>query len=92
MVKDAWVRFVERWGGGFGIGYGLVDRWRGGRFRAELDAVMWIKGIDWVDYARDGKDCRQQSVVEDGVLKGERGLDSALPETGEKHKEETELS
>ena len=84
-MKDAWVRFVERWGGGFGIGDGLVDRWRDGRLGAELDAAMWIEGI-WV-----GKDWRKQSVVEHGVLKGERGLDSALPETGKEHKEETEL-
>jgi hypothetical protein len=86
VLKDTRVGFVERWGRGFGIGDGLVDGWGDGRLGGELDTVMWMEGISRVDYVCDGK-----GWVGDWVLQDERGFGSALPETGEEHKEETEL-
>jgi hypothetical protein len=53
--------------------------------------MVGMKRVDGIDYAGDGKDWRQWGRC-DGVLEGERGLDSALPEAGEEHEEETELS
>ncbi len=56
-----------------------------------MEAMVGMEGVDGIDYARDGKDWRQGGSC-DGVLEGERGLDSALPEAGEEHQEEAELS
>ena len=44
-----------------------------------------------VDDAGDGED-RRNGCGEDGVLKGEGGFGSALPEAGEEHEEEAKLS
>lgn len=58
-MEDTGIGFVERWGCGFGIGDGIVDGWCDGRLGGELNVVMWMEGIDWVDDACDGKDWRK---------------------------------
>jgi hypothetical protein len=90
VLKDSGVGFVERWWRRLGIGDGIGYGWGDGRLGGELNAVMWMEGIDWVDYAGDGKNWRK-GWVGDGILKDQRGFGSALPEAGEEHKEETEL-
>jgi hypothetical protein len=55
-----------------------------------LDTAAWVKGVAGVDYGGDGKN-GWKTYVGDGVLQGERGFDSALPEAGEKHEEKTKL-
>jgi hypothetical protein len=90
VLEDTRVGFVERWGCGFRIGDGIVDSGGDWRLGGELDALMWMEGVDWIDFACDGKDGRK-GWVGDWVLKDERGFGSALPEAGEEHKEETEL-
>ena len=90
-MEDAGIRFVERRRRWFRVGDGLVNELLWGLIRGELDAAVWVKGVDRVDYAGDGKDGRQ-IWIGNGVLQDERGFDSALPETCEKHEEEAELS
>jgi hypothetical protein len=91
VVEDTRIGLVEWWGSGFWVGDGFVSGRGGVVFGGELDAAGWMKGIDGVDYARDRKDWRQWRVG-DGVLEGEGGFGTALPEAGEEHEEETELS
>ncbi len=75
VVEDSGIGFVEWWGCGFGVGDGFVSRRSCARLVVELE-TLGVRRIDGVD---------------DWVLKGERGFDSALPEASEEQKEEAEL-
>ena len=93
-MEDAWIGLVEGWRCGLrvrnrvgdGTGCGGGGLW----FGRELDAAAGMKRIVWVDDTSDGKDWRE-SRVKDGILYGERGLGTALPEACEEHEEEAEL-
>jgi len=67
--------------GGWGDGVGL-----GG----ESDAAAGMKGIGGTRCAGD-RENGWQCGGGDGVLEGEGGFGSALPEAGEEHEEEAEL-
>ena len=84
-MEDAKVRTVEGWGCWFRVGDG---------FGSGMDVVLMksgrAKGIVGIDGACDWEDWGQ-GWGGNGILQGEGGFDSALPEAGEEHKEETEL-
>jgi hypothetical protein len=88
VVEDSGIGLVERWRSGFGVGDGL-GRWGGVGLGGELDAAAVVKGIE-IHGAGDGRN-GWQCWGGDGVLEGERGFGSALPEAGEEHEEEAEL-
>jgi len=93
-MEDAWIGPIEGWRGGLRVRNRVGDRTeRGGSglwFGCELDATAGVERVVWVDDTGDGKDWRERRV-EDGILHGERGLGTALPEASEEHEEETEL-
>jgi hypothetical protein len=89
-MEDSGIGLVERWWGGFGVGDGFGGWGYGVGFGGELNAAAGMKRVSGICWAGDGKNgwqCRGG----DGVLKGEGGFGSALPEAGEEHEEEAEL-
>jgi hypothetical protein len=90
MVEDSGIGLVQRWRSGFGIGDGLGRLRDGVGLGSELDAAAGMKGIGGISGAGD-RESGWQRRGGDGVLEGEGGFGSALPEAGEKHHEEAEL-
>jgi hypothetical protein len=88
VVEHSGIGLVERRGSGFGVGDGLESRRCGVvGLGGESNAAAGMKGIVGINYAR----YRKNGCERDGVLEGEGGFGSALPEAGEKHEEEAEL-
>jgi hypothetical protein len=90
MVEDSGVGLVERWRSGFGVGDGLGSWGDGVGLGGESDAAAGMKGIGVINGVRDRSN-GWQGRREHGVLEGEGGFGSALPEAGEEHEEEAEL-
>jgi hypothetical protein len=99
VVEDSGIGLVEGWRSGFGVGdgfggwgdgVGLGGWWWGVGFGGEPDAVGGMQGIGGIDGVRD-RSKAWQGRGHDGVLEGEGGFGSALPETGEEHEEEAKL-
>ncbi len=91
VVEDSGIGLVERWRSGFGVGDGL-GRWRCGvaGLGGESNAAAGVKGVGGISGA-GGRESVWQCRGGDGVLEGEGGFGSSLPEAGEKHHEEAEL-